>query len=137
MYFIKSLVAFVALIGLFSSCTKDSPQDADELSYLYQTWKHSSEEDVADERIVYRNADYGYPNANLRQTFTFSENDVQVSVIKNNRLTTYKGIYTVVMDENSVKEITINYTETGQRVPTVLRYQVLNLANDVLILKQL
>ncbi len=137
MYFIKSLVAFVALIGLFSSCTKDSPQDADELSYLYQTWKHSSEEYVADERIVYRNAGYSYPNTDLRQTFTFSENDVQVSVIKNNRLTTYKGSYTVIMDENSVTEITINYTETGQRVPTVLRYQVLNLANDVLILKQL
>ncbi len=137
MHYLKSLFVIVALIGLFSSCTKDTPQDTDELNYLYQTWKHSSEEDVANERTVYRNAGYAYPNTDLRQTFTFSESDVQVSVIKNNKLTTYKGLYTVVMDGNSVKEITINYTETGQRVPTVLRYQVLILANDALILKQL
>ncbi|PKK38403.1 hypothetical protein BWI96_01105 [Siphonobacter sp. SORGH_AS_0500] len=137
MNYIKSLVIFVALVGLFSSCTKDTPQDTDELSYLYQTWKHSTEEDVANERIVYRNASYGYPNTNLRQTFTFTESDVQVSVITNAKLTTYKGSYTVVMNGNSVKEITINYTETGQKIPTVLRYEVLILANDALILKQL
>lgn len=137
MNYLKSILLFTALVTLLGSCRDTSdPQDRDELSYLHQTWKHADEEDT-EGRLIYRNADYKFPTSKDRQTLTFTENDVQVSVIKNNKLTQYKGSYTVVMNGNSVKELTINYTEAGQRIPTVLRYEVLILAKDALILKSL